>query len=138
MPLDVTYDHRDHAEEHQDGHKAYSQHDGRQIQLVIGLSAFVGAGGVGRRQVFSLALGAAVLGGADADRLTFGSDGAGAAVQAWPRGTVVHRPVTVPACVAWEAAAGVVVDAVDAGGAVGAGVPGTLVDVDFTAQACEA
>lgn len=78
------------------------------------------------------------MGRADAAGLAFRSNGAGPTVQAGLRGTAVCWLVTVAACVPWGAGAGVVVDAVDAGGAVCAGVPGTLVDVDLTAQTREA
>lgn len=78
------------------------------------------------------------MGGADAGRLAFGSSGAGPAVQAGLRGTAVHGVVAVAARVPRGAGAGVAVDAVYAGGAVCAGVPGTLVDIDLTAQTCEA
>lgn len=36
------------------------------------------------------------------------------------------------------AAAGVVIDAVNAGGAISTGVAGTLINVDFTSLTCEA
>lgn len=78
------------------------------------------------------------MGRADAGRLAFCSNGAGSTVQAGLRGTVVCWLVAVAACEPWGAGAGVVIDAVYAGGAVCAGVPGTLVDVDLTAQTCEA
>lgn len=78
------------------------------------------------------------MGRADAGRLAFGSSGAGPTVQAALRDTAVGWPVAVAACVPWRAGAGVVADAVYAGGAVCTGVPGTLVDVDLTAQTCEA
>lgn len=76
--------------------------------------------------------------GADAGKLAFGSNDAGPSVHAGPRDAAVCGLVTVAACVPWGAGAGVVIDAVYAGGAVGAGVPGTLVDIDLTAQSCEA
>lgn len=76
--------------------------------------------------------------GADAGGLAFGSSGAGPTVQAGPRGTAVCWLFAVAACVPRGACAGVVIDAVYAGGAVRAGVPGTLVDVDLTAQSREA
>lgn len=66
------------------------------------------------------------------------SSGAGPSVQAGQRGTAVCRLVTLAACVPWRAGAGVVVDAVYAGGTVCAGVTGTLVDVDLAAQSGEA
>lgn len=78
------------------------------------------------------------MGGADAGRLAFGSNGAGPSIHAGPRGTAVCGLVAVAACVPWGAGAGVVIDAVYAGGAVCTGVPGTLVDIDLTAQSCEA
>lgn len=78
------------------------------------------------------------MGRADAGRLAFGSSGAGPTVKAGLRGTEVCWLVAVAACVPWRAVAGIGVDAVYAGGAVGAGVPGALVDVDLAAQTCEA
>lgn len=78
------------------------------------------------------------MGRADAGRLAFCSRGAGATIQAGLRGAVVCWLLTVAACVSWGAGAGVVVDTVYAGGAIGARVPGTLIDVDLTAQTCEA
>lgn len=78
------------------------------------------------------------MGGTDASRLAFCSNGAGPSVQAGLRGTAVCWLVAVTARVPWRAGAGVVIDAVYAGGAIGTGVPGTLVDVDFTAQTREA
>lgn len=74
---------------------------------------------------------------ADARRLAFGSCGAGPAVQAGSGGAAIGRLVAVAACVARRADAGVVIDAVPAGGAIRAGVPGTLIDVDLAARACE-
>lgn len=74
---------------------------------------------------------------ADARRLAFGSGGAGPAVQAGCRGAAIGRLVAVAACVARGADAGVVVHAVPAGGAIRAGVPGTLIDVDLAARARE-
>lgn len=73
------------------------------------------------------------MGRADAGRLAVGSGGASPSVQAGLRGTAVCRSITVAACVSWGAGAAVVADAVYAGGAVGAGVRGTLVDVDLAA-----
>lgn len=75
---------------------------------------------------------------ADAGRLAFCTSCAGSTVQAGLRGTAVCWPVTVTPCVPCRAGAGVVVDAVYAGGAVCAGVPGTLINVDLTAQTREA
>lgn len=75
---------------------------------------------------------------ATAGRLAFGSYRAGPAVEAGLRGTAVCGFVTVAAGVPRGAGAGVGVNAVDAGGAVCTRVPGTLVDVDLTAQPCEA
>lgn len=70
---------------------------------------------------------------ADAQRSVLWSGGAGPAVQAGFGGTVVRWPVTVAACVARGADAGVVVYAVPAGGAVRAWVPSTFIDVGLTA-----
>lgn len=78
------------------------------------------------------------MGGTDAGRLAFGSNGTGPTIQAGLRGTAVCRLVAVATCVPWGAGAAVVIDTVYAGGAVCTGVAGTLVDVDFTAQTCEA
>lgn len=78
------------------------------------------------------------MSGAEAGRLAFGSDAAGPAVEAGLRGTAVCGLVTVAASVPGGAGTGVVVKAIDAGGAVCTRVPGTLVDVDLTAQSCEA
>lgn len=133
-----------HAAEHQRRHQADAQTHGRQAQPVLGLRAHVGAGGVrgGRRRVSELTPGAAVVFRADAGRLPLflvpvvGE--AGAAVEAGPRGAAVRRPVAVAARVARRAGAGVVVDAVHAGGAVGAGAPGALVDVDLAVGTSEA
>lgn len=134
----MAYYHHYHAEKHQSSHQAYAQADGCQAQLVIGLPVYVGAGGVGWRHIVGLALGAAVMGRADAGRLAFCSNGAGPAVQTRLWGTAVCWLVTVAAGVPWGAGTRVVVDAVDAGGAVCARVPGTFVDIDLTAQTCEA
>lgn len=134
----MAYYHHNHAEKHQNSHQAYSQADGCQAQLVTGLQTCVGAWGVGLRHITGLALGTAEMGGADADGLAFGSDGAGPSVEAGLRGTVVCRPVAVAACVPWRAGAGIVIDAVYAGGAVCTGVAGALIDVDLTAQSGEA
>lgn len=78
------------------------------------------------------------MGRADARRLAFCTSGAGPTVQAGLRGTAVCWLVTVAACVPWGAGAGVVVDAVYAGGAVRARVPGAFVDVDLATQTREA
>lgn len=78
------------------------------------------------------------MGRADAGRLAFGCSGAGPTVQAGLGDTAVCWLFAVAACVPWGAGAGVVVDAVNAGGAVCTRAPGTLVDVDLTAQTCEA
>ncbi len=78
------------------------------------------------------------MGGADAGGLAFGSNAAGPSIEAWLRGTAVCWLVAVAARVPRGAGAGVAVDAVYAGGAVCAGVPGTLVDVDLAAQTSEA
>lgn len=79
------------------------------------------------------------MGWADAgSRLAFGPVGTGPTVQAGFGGTAVSGLVTVAAGVAQGADTGVVVDAVHAAGSVGAGVHGTLVDVDLTAWASEA
>lgn len=124
----MTYYYHYHAAKHQNGHQADSQADGSQAQLVY-------AGAV---HIFGLALKAAVMVRAGAGGLAFCSSGAGSAVQAGMRGTAACWLVAVAACVPWRTGAGVVVDAVYAGGAVCAGVPGTLVDVDLAAQTCEA
>lgn len=83
-------------------------------------------------------MGTTVMGRAHASRLAFGSGGAGPSIQAGLRGTAVCGLVTVAACVAWRAGAGIIIDAVYAGGAVCTGGPSTLIDVDLTAQPCEA
>lgn len=75
---------------------------------------------------------------ADAAQPAFRSRGASPAVEAWLRGTAVRWSVAVATRVPRGAGAGVVVDTVDAGGAVGAGVPGTFVNVALTAEASEA
>lgn len=121
------YYHYHHAEKHQNSHQTYSHADGCQAKLLADW-----------RHIDGLALGATVLSGADAERLAFGSSGARPTIQAGLRGAVVCRLVTVAACVPRRTGAGVVVDAVYAGGAVFAGVSGTLIDVDLTAQSCEA
>lgn len=69
--------------------------------------------------------------------MTLGAGSAGPTVQAGLRGAAIHRLVAVAARGARGADAFVVADAVLAGGAVRAGVPGALVDVDLTAQARE-
>lgn len=134
----MTNDYCYHAEKHQNSHQNHSQADGCQSQLVARIPAFVGAGGVGGRPLVGLALGAAVMGGADTGRLAFGSSGAGATVQAGLKGTAVRQLVTVAACVPGGTGAGVAVDAVNAGGAVCTRAPGTLIDVDLAAESCEA
>lgn len=132
---DVAYYHHHHAEKHQGSHQAYSQNDGCQAQLI---GAYVGAGSVGGRHDVELAPGAAVMVWADAAQPAFRSGGASPAVEARLRGTVVRWSVAVATRVPWGAGAGVVVDAVDAGGAVCAGVPGAFVNVALTAETSEA
>lgn len=78
------------------------------------------------------------MGRADADRLAFGSNGAGASVQAGLRDAAVCRFVAVVACVPWRAGASVVIDTIYAGGAICTWATGTLVDVRFAALSCEA
>lgn len=134
----MTYYHHCHAEKHQYSHQAYARADGCQVLIVTGLPTYVGAGGVGERFIIGLALGAAVMGRADASGLAFGSNCAGPTVKAGCRGTAVCGPVAVAACVPWGAGAGVVINAIYAGGAVRTWVLGALVDVDLTAQSCEA
>lgn len=56
-------------------------------------------------------------------------------VEARPKGTLIKNLVAVAATVAGGTDAGVVVDSVLTGAAVEARVPGTFVDVDFTALA---
>lgn len=56
----------------------------------------------------------------------------GASMEAGRSSAVHAGPVTVAAADPWGAAAGVVIDAVDAGGAVSAGAAGALINVDFT------
>lgn len=56
----------------------------------------------------------------------------GASMEAGRRSTVHGGSVTVAAGDPRGAAAGVVVDAVDAGGAVSTGAAGALINVDFT------
>lgn len=75
---------------------------------------------------------------ADTGGCSFGCSGAGASVQAGVRGAAVCGLVTMAAGVPRRAGAGVVIDAVNAGGAVCTGTPGALVDVDLAAQPCEA
>lgn len=75
---------------------------------------------------------------ADAAQPAFRSRGASPAVEARLRGTVVRWNVAVATRVPWGAGACVVVDAVDAGGAICAGVPGTFVNVALTAETSEA
>lgn len=135
--LDVARHRRRHAEEHQNGHQAHDQAHRSKVQLVTGFPAFVGAGGVGESLAGGLALGAAVVGGAEAHGPAFGSSGAGPAVEAGPGATAVGGLVTVAPREPRGAGAAVVIDAVDAGGAVGTRVPGALVDVDLTAQSGE-
>lgn len=135
--VSVTYDHRRHAEEHQDGHQANTQADGHQVQLLTGLQASVGAGSVDRSWISVLALGAAVGGGAAAGGFPRRSVGAGPTVEAGLRRAAVCVSVAVAARVTRRAGAGVVIDPVYAGGAVGARVPGALVNVDLTAQSRE-
>lgn len=84
-----------------------------------------------------LALRAAVMGGADAGGLAFGSCGASPPIEAGLRSTVVCGLVAVAACIPKRTGAGVVVDAIYAGGAICAGVCGALVDVDLAAQSRE-
>lgn len=78
------------------------------------------------------------MGRADACQLAFCSGGAGPTVQAGLCGTAVRWLVAVAACVPRGAGAGVVIDAVYTGGAVCTRVPGTFIDVDLAARACEA
>lgn len=142
LPPHVAHRRRRYAAEHQRHPQAYSQTHGRQAQPVLGLRAHVGAAGVrwGRCVGRQLTPGAAVDPRADAGRLLFpaiASD-AGAAVEAGPQGTEVCRPVAVATCKTRGAGAGVVVDAVHAGGAVSTGASGTLVDVDLAAGTSEA
>lgn len=134
--LDMMYYHYYHAEKNQNGHQAYSHADGCQTQLLT-CNVCVGARG-SWRHVDGLALEASVLGVADAGRLAFVSSGTGPSIQTGLRGTVVCRLVTVAARVPRRTGAGVVVDAIYAGGAVGTRVSCALVDVDLTAQSCEA
>lgn len=44
---DMTYYDPNHADRHQNTYQAYAQNDGWKTQLVIGLLAFIGTGGVG-------------------------------------------------------------------------------------------
>lgn len=62
----------------------------------------------------------------------------GATVEAGLCSTVLRGPVTETTADPWGAVAGVVVDAIYAGGAISTGVAGTLINVDFTSLACEA
>lgn len=65
------------------------------------------------------------------------SPGAEPSVKTGADGALVQAAVAVSSGVPRGAGTGVVVDAVQAGPSVGAGVPGTLVDVDLTALASE-
>lgn len=78
------------------------------------------------------------MGRADAGRLALQSHGADPTVETGLRGTTVCGLVAVAACVPRGANAGVVIKAVYAGGAVCTRVSGTFIDVDLTAQPCEA
>lgn len=145
VPLvpDVTHPHQRHAEEHQHRHQAHPQAHRRPVQVSRCPGVVVGAGGAVQRHVVGPAPGAAVAGRAEAGRQAGGSAGsgggdAGPAVEAALEGAAVGGLGAVAARVAWGAGAVVVVDAVGAGGAIGTGVGGTLVDVALAALAREA
>lgn len=63
---------------------------------------------------------------------------AGASVEAGRCPTVHRGSVAVATADPRGAATGVVIDAVDTGGAISTGAAGTLINVDFTSLTCEA
>jgi len=141
LPVDVPHGQAHHAQQHQQRHQAHRQRHRRPLEA-IGVVAVAphgeGHGGGGGQE---LAVGPREAHGADAGGGGLAgtpSAGAEAAVGAGPQGALVQQAVAVAPGVARGTCALVVVDVVQAGAAVDAGVVGTLVGVDLAALAREA
>lgn len=137
LPLDMAHYCHHHAEEHHNDHQAHTQAQGCKVQRAVGFPAYVGADGVRKSILSSLAVGPTIECGAVAHGLTISSDGAGPAIETRSGATDVDRLFTVASRVARRAGAAVVIHAVDAGGAIRTRVPGALVDVDLAAWSSE-
>lgn len=132
----MTQSQKDHAEKHCQKHQTDSHNNGSQSHFIAGEPVFLSVEFV--LGVISLTQWATVASSTDTYMLAPGLGCAGSSIEAGLYSTVLRGPVAVAAGDPWGAAAGVVIDAVYAGGAISTGVTGTLINVDFTSLPREA